>query len=80
MHNIDVKKTPQSSWHRPELLLMLMAIAVPISFATWQRLLNNFAIEHASFTGKEIGILQSIREIPSFMAFSVVFLLLFIKE
>jgi predicted MFS family arabinose efflux permease len=70
----------QKSWKTPELLLVLMAIAVPVSFATWQTLLNNFAIEQASFTGKEIGILQSLREIPGFMAFSVVFLLLIIKE
>lgn len=75
-----MNNTVQNNWRRPELLLILMTIAVPISFATWQTLLNNFAIEQASFTGKEIGILQSLREIPGFMAFSVVFLLLFIKE
>jgi len=50
------------------------------AFATWMALLNNFVIERASFTGKEIGILQSIREIPGFMAFSAVFVLLLIKE
>jgi len=78
MQNMD--STSQKSWQKPELLLILMAIAVPVSFASWQTLLNNFAIEQASFTGKEIGILQSLREIPGFMAFSVVFMLLFIKE
>jgi len=80
MHNTKMNNSAQKSWHKPELLLMLMAIAVPLSFATWQTLLNNFAIEQASFTGKEIGILQSLREIPGFMAFSVIFVLLFIKE
>ena len=57
-----------------------MAGAVPLSFATWQALLNNFAIERAAFTGAEIGILQSLREIPGFLAFAVVFLLLVIRE
>ena len=57
-----------------------MAAAVPLSFATWQALLNNFAIERAAFTGAEIGILQSLREIPGFLAFTVVFALLVIKE
>lgn len=66
--------------NRPELLLLLMASAVPLSFATWQALLNNFAIEQAAFTGIEIGILQSLREIPGFLAFAVVFLLLLFRE
>ncbi len=64
----------------PELVLILLSIGVPLSFATWQALLNNFAIEAAAFTGREIGILQSLREVPGFLAFSVVFLLLLIRE
>ena len=65
---------------RPEILLLLMAGAVPLSFATWQALLNNFAIERAAFSGAEIGILQSLREVPGFLAFTVVFLLFFLRE
>ena len=65
---------------RPEVLLLLMAAAVPLSFATWQALLNNFAIERAAFTGAEMGILQSLREVPGFLAFAVVFVLLLIRE
>ncbi len=57
-----------------------MAGAVPLSFATWQALLNNFAIERAAFTGAEIGMLQSLREVPGFLAFAVVFLLLLVRE
>jgi hypothetical protein len=67
-------------WRRPELLLLLMAGAVPLSFAAWQALLNNFAIERAAFTGAEIGILQSLREVPGFLAFAVVFLLFLVRE
>ena len=70
----------RDTWRRPEVLLMIMAGAVPLSFATWQALLNNFAIERAAFTGAEIGILQSLREIPGFLAFAVVFLLLVMRE
>lgn len=65
---------------RPEVLLVLMAGAVPLSFATWQALLNNFAIERAAFSGAEMGILQSLREVPGFLAFTVVFLLLLLRE
>jgi hypothetical protein len=66
--------------NRPNLLLLLMAGAVPLSFATWQTLLNNFALERAAFSGVEIGILQSLREIPGFLAFAVVFLLFLFRE
>jgi len=71
---------PDQSLRRPEILLLLMAFAVPLSFAAWQTLLNNFAIEHAAFSGREIGILQSLREVPGFLAFGVVFLLLLFRE
>ncbi|MEO3428439.1 MFS transporter [Pelagibius sp. CAU 1746] len=67
-------------WRRPEVLLLLMAAAVPLSFATWQALINNFAYERAAFTGVEIGMMQSLREVPGFLAFGVVFLLLLIRE
>jgi hypothetical protein len=59
---------------------MLMAASVPLSFSVWSTLLNNFVIERANFTGREIGILQSLREIPGFMAFAVVFVLLIVRE
>ncbi|QDP02883.1 MFS transporter [Thalassotalea sp. PS06] len=51
-----------------------------LSFSGWQALLNNFTIEAAGFTGAEIGMLQSLREIPGFLAFTAVFILLVIKE
>ena len=68
------------SWQTPKTLLILIAIILPISFASWQALLNNFAIEKAAFTGAEIGLLQSVREIPGFLAFTAIFILLFIRE
>ena len=57
-----------------------MSIAMPIAFSTWTVLLNNFVVERAGFTGVEIGILQSLREIPGFLAFTTVFVLLILKE
>ncbi|MDH3221264.1 MAG: MFS transporter [Gammaproteobacteria bacterium] len=65
---------------KPETFLYLFAAAVPISFAAWQAMINNFSIEQAGFTGIEIGILQSLREVPGFLAFAVVFLLLLMRE
>ena len=68
------------SWQRPDILLYVLAAGVPLSFATWQALLNNFAIERAAYTGVEIGILQSLREVPGFMAFTTIFVLLIWRE
>ncbi|AOZ70213.1 hypothetical protein LPB142_13530 [Rhodobacter xanthinilyticus] len=67
-------------WRRPDALLYLMAAAMPIAFATWSALLNNFVIEVASFTGREIGWLQSVREIPGFLAIGVIVLLWVLRE
>jgi predicted MFS family arabinose efflux permease len=68
----DPARPSRPTWRRPEILLLLISAAVPLSFETWQTLLNNFAIERAAFTGAEIGILQSLREVPGFLAFAVV--------
>ena len=67
-------------YHKPHILLMITAAAMPISFVSWSTLINNFAVEQAAFTGREIGILQSLREVPGFLSFLVVYLLLFIRE
>jgi len=61
----------------PELLILLMTVGSGISWAIWLNLLNNFAIEEISFTGAEMGILQSLREVPGFLAFTVIFVLAF---
>ncbi len=64
----------------PEVLLLLIGAAAALSFSTWMALLNNFAVERAAFTGIEIGTLQSLREIPGFLAFTAVFVLLVLRE
>lgn len=63
-----------------EQLLYLLAAAVPISFTAWNALLNNFVIEVAQFDGEKIGLLQSIREIPGLLAFSIVFILMIFRQ
>ncbi|HIP75863.1 MAG TPA: MFS transporter [Psychromonas hadalis] len=67
-------------WRTPQMFLILISVLTPIAFSTWNALLNNFVIEQANFTGQDIGLLQSVREIPGLLAFTIVFLLLFIKE
>lgn len=67
-------------WRRPESLLFLMAFAMPMAFATWSALLNNFVIEMAGFTGVQIGWLHTVREIPGLLAVGVIALILVMRE
>lgn len=55
-------------------------MAATLAFSVWNALLNNFVIEQAAFTGREIGMLQSLREVPGFLAFTTVFVLLILRE
>jgi hypothetical protein len=67
-------------WRRPVALLALMAFGMPIAFATWSALLNNFVIEMAGFDGADIGWLHTVREIPGFLAIGVIAIILFVRE
>lgn len=69
-----------TGWRSPAVLLMIMAGAMQLSFAAWWNLMNNFAVHELDFTGREIGIQQSIREIPGFLAFAAIYLLLLMRE
>ncbi|MGA1072935.1 MAG: MFS transporter [Pseudohongiellaceae bacterium] len=61
-------------------LLFLLAIGNTIAFVTWQVLLNNFVVEEAAFTGKEIGLLQSLREVPGFLAFTAILVMIYLRQ
>jgi|TARA_B110000438_G_scaffold232272_1_gene227904 hypothetical protein len=61
-------------------LLYLLAIGNTLAFATWSVMLNNFVVEQASFTGEEIGMLHSIREVPGFLAFTAILVMIFIRQ
>ncbi|MCK7614901.1 MFS transporter [Roseibium sediminicola] len=69
-----------TGWRSPAVLLMIMAGAMQLSFAAWWNLMNNFAVQELDFTGREIGIQQSIREIPGFLSFLAIYLLLLMRE
>ncbi|QBY05028.1 MFS transporter [Thalassotalea sp. HSM 43] len=71
---------PTSSFKSPFVFLAMSSVVMTLAFSGWMALLNNFTIEAANFTGREIGILQSLREVPGFLAFTAVFVLLVLKE
>ncbi|WP_462153396.1 MFS transporter [Pseudoalteromonas piscicida] len=73
-------KNASQGWQSPFNFLVLATVVMAVTFAGWMAMLNNFAIEAANFNGANMGMLQSLREIPGFLAFTAVFVLLVLKE
>ncbi|SDR36875.1 MFS transporter [Pseudovibrio sp. Tun.PSC04-5.I4] len=76
----NIFKEIRADWRSPFVFLLVLTVASQLSFSVWWNLINNFAVNTLDFTGQEIGIQQSIREIPGLLAFTVVFMLLIFKE
>lgn len=64
----------------PVAFLMLLTFTNWFGFAAWQGLLNNFTIEQGGFQWSSMGLTQSVREIPGFLAFTAIFWILWMRE
>jgi hypothetical protein len=51
-----------------------------VGLQTWSTLFNNFAVGVAQLDGAQVGMIQSIREIPGFLALLAVYVMLVIRE
>ncbi len=60
--------------------LMVLSVASIVGLQTWLILFNNFAVEMAGLDGKQVGVIQSVREIPGFLALLAVYVMLLIRE
>jgi len=60
--------------------LMVLTICSALGLQGWRTLFDNFAVNMVGLDGSHIGIIQSFREIPGFMALLVVFVMLLLKE
>jgi len=60
--------------------LVVLTIASVVGLQIWRTLFNNFAVEIAHLDGVHIGIIQSVREIPGFLALLAIILIMIIKE
>ncbi len=65
---------------RRAVFLLLLSFAMGLALNSWMVMINNFSVEMINFDGADIGLLQSVREIPGFLAFLAVYLLLFCAE
>ncbi|WP_318503039.1 MFS transporter [Photobacterium leiognathi] len=64
----------------PISMLIIIGIASVIANTGWRVVMNNFAVDTVGMTGANIGVLQSIREIPGLLSFTVMFLLMLMSE
>jgi len=51
-----------------------------LGFGLWQAIFNNFAVEDLGVRADQIGLIQSIREVPGLMGFMMGFLALILAE
>lgn len=60
--------------------LMVLTISSTIGLQAWTTLFNNFAVETAHLRGDQIGVIQSVREIPGLLTLLAIFLIRVIPE
>lgn len=60
--------------------LLVLSVASMIGLQGWRTMLNNFAVEWANLDGNHMGMIQSVREIPGFLALLAVWVMLVIRE
>ncbi len=74
MDEIQIKK------ERMFRFLAVLTIASVAGLQTWRTLFNNFAVEVALLEGNHIGMIQSVREIPGFLALLAIFIIMVMRE
>jgi len=62
------------------IFLVILTVATAFGLQVWRTLYNNYAAEVVGLNGLQNGVVQSIREIPGFLALLVIYLLLIINE
>ncbi|TVM18870.1 MFS transporter [Oceanidesulfovibrio indonesiensis] len=62
------------------LYLLLLTVAGTVGLQGWRTLINNFAVDTIGLDGFQFGVVQSVREVPGFLALLVIYLLIFFRE
>ena len=60
--------------------LIVLTISSTMGLQTWRTLFNNFAVDVVGLNGHHIGMIQSVREIPGFLALFAVFVIMIVQE
>lgn len=73
--------TPETPGQNPMYrFLAVMTVCSTAGLQAWQTLFNNFAVEVAGLQGKHVGMIQSVREVPGFLALLAVYVMLVVRE
>jgi len=70
----EIKKNPMF------LYLAVLTISSTVGLQAWLTLFNNFAVDIAGLHGNHIGVIQSLREVPGFLALLAVYIIMILKE
>ncbi len=70
----EIKKNPMF------LYLAVLSISSTIGLQAWLTLFNNFAVDLAGLDGSHIGVIQSLREVPGFLALLAVYIIMVLDE
>jgi predicted MFS family arabinose efflux permease len=62
------------------IVIFINNLLMTLGFGLWQAVFNNFAVEELGVRADQIGLIQSLREIPGLMGFTVGLLALFLAE
>ncbi|PIE55777.1 MAG: MFS transporter [Desulfobulbus propionicus] len=72
----DLNREQRTMFH----FLAVLNIAAVIGLQSWMILFNNFAVEQAGLHGAQVGTIQSVREIPGFLAMLAIFVMMVLRE
>jgi hypothetical protein len=75
--DFEIKKIRQNPMYR---FLMVLTITSTMGLQAWRTLFDNFAVRVVGLNGDHVGIIQSVREIPGFLALLAVFVIMLINE
>lgn len=65
---------------RMYIFLLVTAVASQIGMQGWVTLINNFGVDAAGLGAFQMGLVQSVREVPGFLSLLVIYVLLVMTE
>lgn len=60
--------------------LLLLTLSATFGLQSWRILFDNFSVQVLGLDGSQVGAIQSLREVPGFLALLVVYVTLILKE
>jgi hypothetical protein len=62
------------------IFLLVLVVCAQAAFQGWRTLLNNYAVEVGGLSGLDMGLVQSVREVPGFLALLALYVIMIMRE